>query len=119
MESGSGWVDGSRPAASRVRLRFGISYPLYWIVCGRLGTRTSSGEWWHTLTMGQQEAHNVESSCWRNKDPALRRPVVGAVRGSRHQNMKELHTSAGGGSSPVLLAFDPRRQVVFLLTEWE
>jgi hypothetical protein len=54
--------------------------------------------------------------------PSLARPLVDAVRGSRHSNMKELRYS----KLRVLFAFDPRTQAVLLLggskedrwTEW-
>ena len=73
------------------------------------------GDWWHTLTVGQQEALDDRVLLLVEQGPALRRPVVGAIRGSRHQNMKELRASAGGGSLRVLFAFDPRRHVILLL----
>jgi hypothetical protein len=54
--------------------------------------------------------------------PALTRPTIDAIKGSRHANMKELRYS----KLRVLFAFDPRTQAVLLLggskedrwTEW-
>ncbi|MDA0167685.1 type II toxin-antitoxin system RelE/ParE family toxin [Solirubrobacter taibaiensis] len=43
--------------------------------------------------------------------PGLGRPVVGAIRGSRHPNMKELRA----GSMRALFAFDPLRQAIMLV----
>lgn len=56
------------------------------------------------------------------RGPALRRPVVGAIRGSRHSNMKELVSF--GGNLRALFAFDPRSQALVLLggdktDDWE
>lgn len=50
-----------------------------------------------------------------DKGPALKRPLVGEVTGSRHPNMKELRPgSAGRSEIRILFAFDPRRQAVLL-----
>ena len=65
--------------------------------------------------MGQQEALDNRIQLLEEHGPALRRPVVGTLRNSRHGNMKELRASSGGGSLRVLFAFDPRRQVILLL----
>lgn len=43
--------------------------------------------------------------------PQARRPYVGTITGSRHQNMKELRT----GSIRILFAFDPAQQAILLL----
>ncbi|MGE7992875.1 type II toxin-antitoxin system RelE/ParE family toxin [Pseudomonas sp. NPDC089554] len=47
--------------------------------------------------------------------PMLGRPRVGALKGSRHSNMKELRFSAGGGVWRVAFAFDPAREAVILV----
>jgi hypothetical protein len=54
--------------------------------------------------------------------PALSRPAVDGIKGSRHSNMKELRH----GKLRVLFAFDPKQQAVLLIggskqdrwTEW-
>jgi hypothetical protein len=46
--------------------------------------------------------------------PALGRPTVDTIKGSRHLNMKELRVSKGGAIR-VLFAFDPQRWAVLLL----
>jgi hypothetical protein len=43
--------------------------------------------------------------------PALGRPTVDSIKGSRHHNMKELRA----GSLRALFAFDPRRRAVVLV----
>jgi hypothetical protein len=46
--------------------------------------------------------------------PALGRPTVDTIKGSRHLNMKELRVSKGGAIR-ILFAFDPQRRAVLLL----
>lgn len=45
--------------------------------------------------------------------PALGRPFVDTVKGSRHANMKELRPR--GGNLRLLFAFDPRRHAVVVV----
>jgi hypothetical protein len=45
--------------------------------------------------------------------PALGRPFVDSVKGSRHHNMKELRSI--GGNLRALFAFDPRRHAIVLV----
>jgi len=48
--------------------------------------------------------------------PHLGRPLVDAVRASRHKNMKELRPGSSGRSElRVLFAFDPDRQAILLV----
>lgn len=47
--------------------------------------------------------------------PALGRPRVDTLNGSKHKNMKELRFSAGDGEWRVAFAFDPLRQAVLLV----
>ena len=54
------------------------------------------GDWWATLAVDQQEALDDRIGLLADHGPALRRPVVGAIAGSRHNNMKELRASVGG-----------------------
>ena len=46
--------------------------------------------------------------------PALGRPAVDTLKGSRHANMKELRFDAAGGVWRVAFAFDRRRRCVLL-----
>ena len=80
-------------------------------------------DWWETLTIEQQEAIDDRVMLLAEHGPALRRPVVGDIRSSRHPNMKELRASRGGALR-ALFAFDPRRHAILLLGgdksgEWE
>ena len=48
--------------------------------------------------------------------PALKRPLVGKVVGSRYKNMKELRPGSSKKSTiRILFIFDPRQQAVLLL----
>ena len=47
------------------------------------------------------------------RGPALGRPLVDTISGSRHANMKELRPR--GGNLRVLFAFDPRRLAILLI----
>jgi hypothetical protein len=71
--------------------------------------------WWDTLGESAQEAvaHNVE--VLGRFGPALGRPFVDQVRGSKHLHMKELRTQHRGASLRILFAFDPRRCAILLI----
>ncbi|MBS5918285.1 MAG: type II toxin-antitoxin system RelE/ParE family toxin [Varibaculum cambriense] len=48
--------------------------------------------------------------------PALGRPLVDNISGSRHRNMKELRPGSSGKSEiRILFAFDPIRQAILLV----
>ncbi|MDR0945250.1 MAG: type II toxin-antitoxin system RelE/ParE family toxin [Bifidobacteriaceae bacterium] len=48
--------------------------------------------------------------------PALKRPIVGEVQGSKHHNMRELRPGSSGRSEiRVIFAFDPQRRAVMLV----
>lgn len=47
--------------------------------------------------------------------PALRRPRVGNIQGSRHQQIKELIVQYKGDPWRILFAFDPDRHAVLLV----
>ena len=47
--------------------------------------------------------------------PALGRPRVGTLTGSRHANMKELRFQAADGVWRVAFAFDPKRKAILLV----
>ncbi|GAA0303476.1 hypothetical protein GCM10010302_47500 [Streptomyces polychromogenes] len=52
----------------------------------------------------------------RQEGPAMGRPLVDTVRGSRLANLKELRPGSTGGSEVRLLfVFDPLRRAVFLV----
>ena len=47
--------------------------------------------------------------------PNLGRPYVDSVKGSRHENMKELRVQSKGRPFRIFFAFDPFRQAVLLI----
>ena len=47
--------------------------------------------------------------------PSLGRPNADTLKGSRHDNMKELRFKAGDGVWRVAFAFDPQRQAILLV----
>ena len=52
----------------------------------------------------------------RDHGPALGRPLVDSVKGSRHKNMKELRPGSTGRTEVrVLFAFDPKRRTILLV----
>lgn len=73
------------------------------------------GEWWDSLSVGEQEAlaHDVE--VLRQVGPGLGRPGVDTVQGSRFRNMKELRTQHGRHALRTFFAFDPRRIAILLI----
>jgi hypothetical protein len=60
-----------------------------------------------------------------DQGPFLGRPLVDAVKGSRHKNMKELRPGSSGRSElRALFAFDPERKAILLVAgdksgEWK
>ncbi len=49
------------------------------------------------------------------RGPALGRPHVDTLNGSRHANMKELRFKSDGGVWRVAFAFDPKRNAIVLV----
>jgi hypothetical protein len=72
------------------------------------------GDWFETLQEDQQDAVIARVDLLEAEGPALGRPTVDTIEGSRHPNMKELRVSKGGAIR-ILFAFDPGRQAVLLL----
>lgn len=67
--------------------------------------------WYGTLTDQDAEDINGAVEALRSNGPNLRRPVVGAIEGSRLRNLKELCI----GPFRVLFTFDPRRVAILLV----
>jgi hypothetical protein len=70
-------------------------------------------DWWGSLT--EDERDSVESCipALQQSGPALGRPLVDTVKGSRHPNMKELRPP--GTNIRIFFAFDPRRIAILLI----
>jgi len=68
--------------------------------------------WWEELNTDDQERVTAAVELLEEFGPALGRPAVDTLEGSRHANMKELRPL--GGFIRVLFAFDPRRTAILL-----
>ena len=73
------------------------------------------GAWWEKLGVQQQDAIDRAVGILRTFGPALGRPHVDTVKGSRHSNMKELRSQSAGAPLRVFFAFDPRRCAILLI----
>lgn len=71
-------------------------------------------EWWLRLSLGQREDVMARVELLEQQGPALGRPVVDRIEGSRFHHMKELRCSSSGALR-VLFAFDPSRRAVLLV----
>ncbi len=80
--------------------------------------------WWATLTEDDEDAIAEAIKVLEERGPALGRPFVDTLKGSRHANMKELRPRRG--NIRILFAFNPLRTVILLIggdktnrwTEW-
>ncbi len=75
---------------------------------------TAEAERWF-LGLRPEDANRVAASFdeLERRGPALGRPFVDSIKGSRHRNMKELRSV--GGQLRALFAFDPNRHAIVLL----
>lgn len=83
------------------------------VLCGRSTSRTSSptGTRGSRRTIRSRSAPRSERL--EQRGPALGRPLVGQVDGSKIHNLKELRPL--GKTIRVLFVFDPRREAILLL----
>lgn len=76
----------------------------------------SCGAWADALDQPDAEALLAAIRVLRDAGPTLGRPLVDAIKGSRHANMKELRPgSTGRTENRVLVAFDVERQAILLV----
>lgn len=73
------------------------------------------GEWWERLDEDEQDSVRAYVAVLRAKGPALGRPHVDSIQGSKHSNMKELRVQHQGRPYRILFAFDPRRVAMLLI----
>jgi|SRR5581483_8927979 len=73
------------------------------------------GEWLWSEAVSDDEREKIQAvvELLQDKGPALKRPTVGQVNGSRHHNMKELIPPAS--NIRILFMFDPRSQAILLI----
>ena len=70
---------------------------------------------WDDLSVEQQEALDQRVALLAQRGPALKRPVVGEIKGSKNDpKMKELICETEGAHLRVLFIFDPRRTAILL-----
>lgn len=73
------------------------------------------GEWWASLSAGEQEALDASVRLLEAREPGLGYPHSSGINGSRHNHMRELRTQQGGKPLRTLCAFDPRRSAILLI----
>ena len=71
-------------------------------------------EWYRDLDDEQRDVVTAAIDLLADHGPALRRPVVGDIEGSKLENLKELRVSKGG-KLRVLFLFDPRSTAILLV----
>lgn len=73
-------------------------------------------KWAENLDQADAEALLAAIRVLRDHGPALGRPLVDTVKGSRHSNMKELRPGSTGRTEVrVLFAFDIERSAILLV----
>lgn len=73
------------------------------------------GDWWTSLTEGEQEDVLAYVTLLEERDVRLGFPHSSAIKGSRHDHMRELRVQSGGRPIRVFYAFDPRRMAILLI----
>lgn len=71
------------------------------------------GRWYEELDEETQDAIIAAVRHLRREGPALPRPLVDTIKGSRHRNLKELRPPVG--NVRILFIFDPLRQAILLV----
>jgi len=72
-------------------------------------------EWFGGLSVAARESVAHAVGVLEQIGPALGRPEVDTVKGSRYSNMKELRIQHAGRPYRVFFAFDPRRSGILLI----
>lgn len=71
--------------------------------------------WWQSLGGSEQDSILYSVGLLEQAGPALGRPHVDTVSGSRFPNMKELRCQHRGRPYRIFFAFDPRRCAILLV----
>lgn len=71
--------------------------------------------WWGTLSEPERVSVVAIVRVLEERGPAQGRPYVDQIKGSKHQNMKELRVQHHSRPLRILFAFDPRRVAILLL----
>lgn len=87
-----------------------------WVVTWTVTLHPAVESWLQELDGDSAEQVVAAIDQLEQTGPALGRPLVDTVKGSRHRKMKELRPGSSGRSEiRVLFAFDPRRQAILLV----
>ena len=73
------------------------------------------GEWWYTLSKGEQDSIDVVVGLLEEKGPVLSSPHSSDIKSSKHSRMRELIIQHAGNPYRVLYAFDPGRIAMLLI----
>jgi hypothetical protein len=73
------------------------------------------GEWWETLSEGEQIDVDAAVQLLEQRGPTLPFPYSSGINGSRHSHMRELRIQHAGRPYRVFYAFDPRRVAILLI----
>ena len=71
-------------------------------------------EWFNALPKKHKMAIATDLSVLKSIGPALGRPHVDQIKGSKFNNLKELRTRTSGHLYRTLFVFDPERNAVIL-----
>ena len=71
--------------------------------------------WWNSLREVEQEDVSAGVELLETHGPALGRPYVDTIKGSKHANMKELRVQHAGQPYRILFAFNPQRTALLLV----
>lgn len=71
--------------------------------------------WWDGLTEEHQDELTARIAMLRDHGPALGRPTVDTIAGSRLAKLKELRATLGRAHLRVLFVFDPAGRAVLLV----
>lgn len=72
-------------------------------------------EWFAALSPGDQDAIDFSVGLLAENGPNLKRPYADTIRGSRHENMRELRSQSAGRPIRTFYVFDPRRTAILLI----
>lgn len=80
----------------------------------KIKTTDTFDEWLDTLEDVEREKVLAIMIVLQQKGPSLSRPYADTVKGSVHQNMKELRVQSKGSPIRAFFAFDPERAAILL-----
>jgi hypothetical protein len=94
-------------------------YALYGIMNGMWELRWTEefGQWIVSQEVDAAAREDIRAGLLilRELGPALGRPHVDTLQGSKHSNMKELRVQSKGRPFRIFFAFDPKRRAVLLI----